>query len=159
MALDEKLAKSKQAERPTGEMLDLRIGVLMAEDMISKGGYDQVIAPALKSSRDPGQVIGQFLMQLGQEIMENMPEGMELTPKILLAQDGWVEQISDYLQEEYDIKKEIMDKAEIYVATTAKQMSDARGGDPQKLPTAGAPQGQPMEQAPEQAPMPQQGAM
>lgn len=162
MALDKKLAEPATSSKLSSDELDLKIAVLMAEDMIAKGGYEQVIAPALKSSRDPGQVIGQFLMQLGQQIIEDMPDDMQLTPKILLAQGGWVEQVSDLLQDKYSVKKEIMDKAEIYVASTAQQMAQSRGGNPAQAPMPQeqpAPQEQPMEQAPEQAPMPQQGVM
>ena len=122
MALEEKLTKKA---KPSGEELDLKIAVLIAQDLIDKGGIEPIEA-AVKSSSNPGQVIGQFMMQLAQQLMESMPAGMELSPSIMLIPGGWVEQVSDYLQEEYGIKKDIMDKAEVYVGSTAQQMTEAR---------------------------------
>lgn len=106
--------------------LDLKIAVMLGERLLEEGGFD-VIEKALGSS-DPGQVIGQFLMQMGQQMMESMPDGITLSPKILLAKGGWVEQISDYIQEKGVAKKAIMDKAEIYVASTSQKMAQAKGG-------------------------------
>lgn len=107
------------------EELDLKIAVLMGENLLQKGGFD-VIDKAVSQSSDPSQVIGQFMMQLGQQLMENMPDDIQLSPKILLAKHGWVEQISDYIQSEAHVPKKVMDKAEIYVASTASQMAQAK---------------------------------
>lgn len=107
------------------EETDLKIAVLMTHRLLQDGGFD-VIEKAVDSSKDPGQVIGQFLMQLGQQLHESMPDDMKLSPKIMLARGGWLEQISDYIQEEEGVKKEVMDKAEIYVASTASQMAQAK---------------------------------
>lgn len=107
------------------EEMDLKIAVLMTERLLQDGGFD-VIQKAMDSSKDPSQVIGQFLMQLGQQLHESMPDGMQLSPKIMLCQGGWVEQVSDYIQEETDVKKAVMDKAEIYVASTASQMAQQK---------------------------------
>lgn len=100
---------------------DLRITVTLAKNLIDQGGIE-VIDKAM-SSKDPGQIIGQFLMQLMSQLGEALKKFMELSPRILFAHDGWVEQISDYLQDEYDIPKETMDRAEIYIASTAQQMN------------------------------------
>lgn len=126
MALEDKM-KEKEDDTPKGnltddEELDLKIAVLLAESAIDDGGID-VIQDAIKNSSDPGQVIGQFLMQLGTQLVESMPEGMEISKKVFLAQGGWVEQVSDFLQEEYKIKRDVMDRAEIYVASSAQQMA------------------------------------
>lgn len=124
MALEDKM---KEDDTPKGNLTDeeeedLSIAVGLAENAIDDGGID-VIRDAIESSNDPGQVIGQFLMQLGSQIVENMPEGMELSKKVFLAEGGWVEQISDFLQEEYKIKKDVMDRAEIYIASSSQQMA------------------------------------
>lgn len=124
MALEDKI---KEDDTPKGNLTDeeeqdLKIAVLLAENAIDDGGID-VIRQAIEESNDPGQVVGQFLMQLGSQLVESMPEGMELSKKVFLAQGGWVEQISDFLQEEYKIKRDVMDRAEIYVASSAQQMA------------------------------------
>lgn len=81
-------------------------------------------------------------MQMVSQMSEQLPEEVALDPSIFFAVGGWVEQISDYLQEEYDVPKEVMDRAEIYIGTAAQQMA----------------QGQQAQQ-PAPPPVPQQGGM
>lgn len=129
MALAKKMAAQKP--HPLGTPLtedeeqDLKIGVMMAQKMLDEGGLE-VVETAISQSKDPAQVIGQFLLQMGQQMMESMPDDMKLSPKILLCKYGWLEQVSDYIREEADVKKDVMDKAEIYVASTAQQMAAAK---------------------------------
>lgn len=129
MALDERMTKEAPEQEGIAltdeEEQDLKIAVLMGERLLEHGGFD-VIEKAVASSSDPGQVIGQFLMQMGQQLHESMPDDMKLSPKIMLAQDGWVEQISDFIQEEGLANKDVMDKAEIYIASTAQQMAQSK---------------------------------
>lgn len=146
MALEKTLAKQKKPAKnspKTEDEMDLEIGVLLGKRMLEDGGFS-IVEKAVESSRDPSQVIGQFLMQMGQEMMENMPDDAKLTPAILLSPGGWLEQISDFIQTELDVKKEIMDKAEVYVASTASQMAQAKQGQTDgvqapAVPVAGAP--------------------
>ena len=120
----------------------------LSKNLIDDGGYE-VIEQA-QQSKDPGVVIGQFLMQLSEQLAEKLP--FDPSPRILLAVGGWVEEISDYLQEEYNVPQKIMDRAEIYMATSAQQMAQA--GPPQQ---GGAPMDPNAQQA--AMPMPQQGGM
>lgn len=152
MALDTQLQAPTPDQGSPDEELDLKIAVMMGERLLQNGGFD-VIDRAVASSKDPGQVIGQFIMQMGQQLFENMPEDMKLSPSIMLAEGGWVEQISDYIQEQNDVKKDIMDKAEIYIASTAQQMAQGQQqqGDPNAPPVAPGPNAAP--------PMPEQGGM
>lgn len=141
MALEDQLQEQQSPQEMTEDQeQDLTIAVNIAKNLIDDGGWD-IIEQALESS-DPGQIIGQFLMQLVAQMTENLPEGIDIDPAIYLAIGGWVEQISDYLQEEYDVSKEIMDRAEMYIGTASQQM--AQGQQQQQAQ---------MEQA---APIPQQ---
>lgn len=140
MALEDELMESDDQETlGDEEEKDLDIMVSMAENMIDDSGSD-LIEQAM-SSKDPGVVIGQFLMQLGSQLGEQLP--FDISPRIMLAEGGWLEQVSDYLQDEYDVPKKIMDRAEIFVASSAQQMS----------------QGQQQQAAPAEAPMEQAPAM
>jgi hypothetical protein len=106
-------------------------------------------------------VIGQFLLQMITQMVESMPDGIKLSPSILLAKNGWVEQISDYIQETIGTPKDIMDKAEIYIATIAQQKAranaqQAAGGQPPVDPNAQAAPADPSQGQPTAAPvMPQ----
>lgn len=146
MALEDQLINQAN-EAATGtlskeEKADLKIMVTLAKNLIDDEGYK--IIESSEESKDPSVVIGQFLMQLASQLSEQLP--FDPSPKILLSEDGWVEQISDYLQDEYNVPKKIMDRAEIFIASSAQQMAQAGNQPPQE----GAPQ---TEQAP---PMPQQ---
>lgn len=136
MALEDKMKEAEQTgSLNEEEEADLRVMVNMAEDMIDEGGID-VIEQA-RGSSDPGQVIGQFLMQLGSQLGEQLP--FEISPRIMLAKGGWLEQVSDYLQDEYDIPKKDMDRAEIYVASSAQSMSQGQQAAQQGAPAQQAP--------------------
>lgn len=147
MALEDQLNKEDEQERDDGpesltddEELDLEIMVNLAKIMIDEGGYE-VIQQADKSS-DPGQVIGQFLVQLGSQIAEGLPEEAKPSPRIMLAEGGWVEQVSDYLQEEYDVPRDVMDRAEMYIGGAAQSI--AQGQQAQQGQPPAPPQGGPM---------------
>lgn len=155
MALEEQMKappEQKQESLTDDEENDLKIATLFAEKLIDEGGID-VVDQAIKESSDPGQVIGQFLMQLASQLGENLPEEMKLSPRIFFAEGGWVEQVSDYLQETYKIDRKIMDRAEIYIATSADKMKQ---GAAQQTVEGQPPAGGPVPAVPEQAP---QGGM
>lgn len=137
MALDEEMQEKEENGQLTDEEEDdLRIAVNIAKDLIDQGGID-VIDKAVATSKDPGQVVGQFLMQAAREITNNLPEEVVLSPRIWLARGGVLEEISDYIQDEYGIDSEVMDRAEMYVASALQAQAQ------QEQQAAGAPQGAP----------------
>lgn len=150
MALEDQLKnKEDEQERQDGpesltdeEEQDLDIMVNLAKIMIDEGGY-QVIEQA-EGSSDPGQVIGQFLVQLGSQIAESLPEEAKPSPRIMLAEGGWVEQISDYLQEEYDVERDVMDRAEMYIGGAAQSIAQGQQAGQQPPGQPAPPQGGPM---------------
>lgn len=103
------------------EEADLAIMVTLTKNLIDDGGYE--IIEQAQNSKDPGVVIGQFLMQLLTQLEEQLP--FEPAPIVIFAEDGWVEQVSDYIQEEYQVPKKIMDRVEIYMAMSATQMAQS----------------------------------
>lgn len=135
MALEDQIKEAPQ-EDPNAlseeEEVDTDIAVTLAKDLIDQGGYE-VIEQAIEQSSDPAQVIGQFLLQLGDELGTQFPEQAKLSPRIWLAQGGVLEQVSDYLQEEYDVEKEVMDRAEVYVASTITDMAASQESAPQPV--------------------------
>lgn len=149
MALDETNMEQEMPEEasPNGQQLsdeeeeDLDIAVMLAQNIIDDGGIE-VIKQAMEESNDPGQVIGQFLMQMVSQMSEQLPRDVQLSPRVFLAEGGWVEQISDYLQEQYGVDQNTMDRAEMFIAAQADSM--AQGAATQQA-------------APQQPAMPQQG--
>lgn len=131
MAIEKQLTnEAPQQESLTDEEeRELDIMVTMAKNLIDDGGYE--IVEQAENSKDPGIILGQFLMQLGSQLGEELP--FDVSPRIMFAHGGWVEEISDYLEEEYGVPRKVMDRAEIFIASSAQQM-----GQQQQ-----APQGQP----------------
>ena len=136
MALEQEMqAQQGPQEMTEDQEQDLSIAVNICKNLIDDGGVE-VIQQALQTP-DPGQVIGQFLMQMVAQMTENLPNWIEIDPAIYLAVGGWVEQISDYLQEEYDVPKQVMDRAEIFIGTAANEM--AAGAQAQQQQQAAPP--------------------
>lgn len=123
MALEDKMSETGAPDQALSkdEKDDLAIMLTLSKNLIDDGGYE--IIEQAQNSKDPAVVIGQFLMQLSEQLAEQLP--FDPSPRILLAEDGWVEQISDYIQEEYQVPKKIMDRAEIFIASSAEQMVQA----------------------------------
>lgn len=142
MALEDEVMEQENSLGDEEET-DLEIMVHMAEDMIDEAG-SQIIDQAL-NSKDPGVIIGQFIMQLGSQLAEQLP--FDVSPRVMLARGGWVEQISDYLQEEYDVPQKIMDRAEIFVGSSAQNMaqSSQQQAAPEQMPAEQAAPAMPME--------------
>lgn len=136
MAIEDKMVEQEsdvsEQELTKDEQDDLAIMLTLSKNLIDDGGYE-VIEQA-QNSKDPGVVIAQFLMQLSEQLAEQLP--FEPSARILLAEDGWVEQISDFLQDDYNVPKKVMDRAEIYMATAAQQMEQA-GQQQQQAPQQG----------------------
>lgn len=157
MALEDNMQAQGEESELTVEQLtddeedDLRIMVTLAKNLIDDGGYE-VIEAAEKSS-DPGQVIGQFLMQMVSQMAEQLPEDVKPSPRIFLCEGGWVEQISDYLQEDYDLPRDVADRAEMYIGSASQAIAQG-----QQQP--GGPAGPPASTDPNaQAAVMPQGAM
>lgn len=158
MALEEQVMQqqpqqpAQDQEAPQQEQLsdeeekDLQIAVLLTQRLMADGGY-KVIEDAIKTSRDPSQVIGQFMIQLIKKLDESMPNEAKLSKRIWLCKGGWLEQVMDDLVDEFGLDYSITDKAEVYVADTVKKLAQAGQTNGGAAPQPGAP---------EQPPMPQQ---
>ena len=154
MAIKDELQQEETQDTPENEKLadaeekDLSIMVNLAKNMIDDEGIN--VIKSAENSKDQGQVIGQFLFQLGSSLAEKLSGMVDVSPRIMLAHGGWVEQVSDYLQEEYGIPKDVMDRAEMYVGGMAQDMANSQQASAEQQ----APQ-----QAQPQAPVMPQGGM
>lgn len=158
MAIKEQLMQEEAQSNDLSDIeeQDLSIMVNLAKNMIDDEGIN--VIKSAEQSKDQGQVIGQFLFQLGSQLAEKLSGMVDISPRIMMAEGGWVEQVSDYLQEEYSIPKAIMDRAEMYIGGMAQEMAGAQQGGGQQQGQV-PPQGMPAQA--EQAPpmLPQQGVM
>ena len=156
MAIKEKLMaeETPEGQLTAAEEQDLSIMVNLAKNMIDDGGIE--VIKSAEKSKDQGQVIGQFMFQLGSQLAERLSGMVDVSPRIMLIEGGWAEQVSDYLQEEYQIPKNIMDRAELYIGGMAQEMAAAQQGGGAPEGAAPAPEAGPEQQMP---PMPMPGGM
>lgn len=142
---------NQQSQKPASDLeeLDLEIAVKMGTKLMKEAGGLQAIEKALSGSGDPAQAISKFLVQLMMKIKETIDaQGVELSPNIVLAKGGWVEQMLDLIEQELGLPPEFSDEVFGDVVETFKALS--KGGQQGAQPPAGG--------APQQAgPMPPSG--
>lgn len=132
-------AAPKPAEqRPTN---DAEIASMMGMAMLDGGGLE-VIDKALKSSQDPGQVVGQFLAQMVGQLAEFTQANMGIAPDVYLQPDGFLDQILDYIERKLNLPKEFSDQVygetlEVIKAAAADPQGGAPQGGPAPAPPAG----------------------
>jgi hypothetical protein len=127
------------------EHADLEIAVKMGTKLLLEAGGLQAIEKAINGSGDPAQAISKFLVQLIMQIKEAVSaQGVELSPKIVLAKGGWVDQMLDVIEGELGLPPEFSDQVfgdviETFKALVQGQQAQQQGGQPQ--PGAPAPAG------------------
>lgn len=107
VAKEEVSTKTQLSEK---EESDLEVVTAMARNLLVKGGGIETMQKALKSSRDPGQVVGQFMAQMILQMQQNMPKDLDISPKVYLAEGGMLEQTLDLIEDYLDLPKEFSDQ-------------------------------------------------
>ena len=146
MAIEDKMTEVPEQEGTSANMTDeqerdLEIAVLFGRNVLTDARV-QSIAPALMS-KDPGQVLGQFFLTLIKKIDESFVNDMALDKAIYLAEGGWLEQMSEALQDEYNVSEDITNRMETYVASMAQQMAQQGQQQAAQAPAA-VPPGSPV---------------
>lgn len=134
----------EQVDAPEGEQaseleeMDLQIAVALGKRLMKDAGGLQAVGQAIEGSGDPVQAVAKFLVQLITQIKEAVgSEGVELSPRIVLANNGWVTQMLDNLEQELGLPPEFSDEVFSDVVETFKALA----ASPQ--PGTTAPSGQP----------------
>lgn len=133
------LDSMKKAEASNkGSNTDVELAVRMTIKMLQEGGGMKVIVDSIKQSKDPAQVIGQFLAQLVGQLAEKLQTEMEVDPRIFLAKGGWLEKILDYIEGELGAPPEFSDEiyAQVLETIKAAAMSPQEAGAPPAQPGA-----------------------
>lgn len=145
---------------------DIELAVRMGVQMMNEGQGLKVVKDAINQSKDPGQVIGQFLAQIMAQMAEKLQKEFEIDPKIFLAKGGWLEHMLDYLEKKLGYPSDFSDKvyAEVVeVIKAAAQGPDAPNNvmDPKASPPPTGPENvPPMDGSGQGAPpQPPQGGM
>lgn len=136
---------------------DLKIAVALSKKAMSEGGGLEMLKKALGSTQDPAQVVSKFLVQLTMKVKDLVAqEGVELSPEIVLAKNGWIVQMLDYVETQLKLPPEFSDEIlqDVMETFQAMSMETKQEGAP---PQGGQP---PMQgQAPMQGPPPPQAGV
>ena len=133
---------------------DVELAVNFGIKLLNEGGGLDLIKKSINQSRDPAQVIGQFLAQIIAKLAEQMHQEYSIDPGIFLAKDGFLDYILNYIEQKLGYPESFSD--EIYtqvveVIKAAAQGPAAPNGVMEGEPSTPPPQGgQP-------APVPQPG--
>lgn len=129
-------APANEGEQGTElEEMDLQIAVSLGKRLMKDAGGLKAVEQAIAGSGDPTQAVSKFLVQLITQIKEAVAsEGVELSPRIVLANNGWVTQMLDSLEQELGLPAEFSDEVFSDVVETFKALaasgSDAQGPQP-----------------------------
>lgn len=123
-------AQGQRGKQASGlEELDLEIAVKMGTRLMKEAGGLKAIEQALGGSGDPVQAISKFLVQLIMQIKEAVSsQGVELSPNIVLAQGGWVEQMLDVIEGELGLPADFSDQVFGDVVETFKALAQSPQG-------------------------------
>ena len=113
---------------------------LMTVDMIKESGVLKKLGPALQQSADPAQVVGQFLVQLIGHLADVASENYNFDPRVFLAQNGWLEKVLDFIEDELGLPEEFSDEVQGTVLEMIKALAQ---GEKTPQQAAQAPQGVP----------------
>lgn len=134
----------------------------LAVKMLREGNVLPTLKRAIDQSADPAQVVGQFIVQLIAALAENLSSEMTLDPRIFLVQDGFLDHILDYIEDQLSYPEEFSDqvRGECLEMIRALAQGEKKPGGQQQggLDQQGPPQGG---MAPQQAPVagPSQGGL
>lgn len=110
---------------------------LMTVDMIKESGVLEKLGPALQQSADPAQVVGQFLVQLIGHLADVASAEYNFDPRVFLAQNGWLEQVLDFIEDELGLPEEFSDEVQGTVLEMIKAL--AQGEKQPQQPAQAAP--------------------
>ena len=137
---------------------DVELATRMGVKLLNEANGIAVIRQALDQSKDPAQVIGQFLAQMMGTMAEQLAQQLGVDPRVFLAKRGFLDNILNYIERKLGMPEEFSDQIYAQVLETIK--AAAFGGQAQDQQTQQPPA--PQEQA---APVPagpgpqQQGVM
>lgn len=91
---------------------DVELAVNFGIKLLNEGGGLDLIKKSINQSRDPAQVIGQFLAQIISKLAEQMLQEYSIDPGIFLAKDGFLDYILNYIEQKLGYPAKFSD--EIY---------------------------------------------
>lgn len=136
---------------------DVEIAVRLGIKLLNEGNGLKVIQDAVNQSKDPGQVIGQFLAQMMAKMAEELHAKIGLDPKVFLAKKGFLDTILDYIEHKLGLPSNFSDQVYTEVLNVIKAAAkgppppnDVMGGQPLDAAPPSDPSAQPPGAAPPQ---------
>lgn len=135
---------------------DIELATRMGIKLMNEGNGLQIIRQAINSSKDPAQVIGQFLAQIMSQLATALHSQYNIDPRIFLCKGGWLEHMLDYIETQLHLPKTFSDQmfaqtVEVIKAAAQKPPApnDVMGQDQREMPAPPGDQPQLQAQGPE----------
>lgn len=145
--LDEQETKQEaRKEKTAGEEpvdRDLELVIRMGIKLLTQSKGLEVIKQALGQSKDPAQVIGQFLATMMGKLAEECRDKLKIDPAIFLRGKGFLDAIINYIEQKLGMPPEFSDQIYAQVLEVVKAGAQNPNGS-QRPP-------QQEQQAPQQA--------
>jgi hypothetical protein len=120
---------------------DIELATRMGIKLLNEGNGLQIVRQAVNSSKDPAQVIGQFLAQIMAQLATALHQEYQIDPRIFLCKGGWLEHMLDYIETQLHLPKNFSDQmfaqtVEVIKAAAQKPPApnDVMGQDPREMP-------------------------
>lgn len=146
--LDEQETKQEiRKEKTTGEEpvdRDLELVIRMGIKLLTQSKGLEVIKQALGQSKDPAQVIGQFLATMMGKLAEECRDKLDIDPAIFLRGKGFLDAMLNYIEEKLGMPPEFSDQVYAQVLEVVKagaQEPTVNQAQQQQPPMGGTPNG------------------
>lgn len=138
---------------------DVEIVTRMGIQLLMEGKGLEVIEKAVRQSKDPGLVVGQFFAQLIGQLAEKLAGEIDLDPRVFLAKGGFLENMLNFVEKKLGLPSEFSDQVWSEVVEVIK--AAANNPADQNAPAPGAPIAQQASPgiSPPQPGMPPEGVM
>ena len=129
---EEMMEEDEEGVLTADEDRDLHIAWMVVEELMEQGAID-VILDALDNSASPEQLIGQAIAQMMMQVEEQFTGEDKLSPRIFFAENGLLEIIGDYLEDE-GVPEDVVGKSEMVAFATLQQVGQQNSAPQQPAP-------------------------
>jgi len=137
MALESIPQAEKQEAQTEVSGDDVEIVTRMGIQLLMDGGGIDIIEKAIRQSKEPALVIGQFFAQLIGQLAEKLGGQIDLDPRVFLAKGGFLENMLNFVEKKLKLPTEFSDQ----VWTEVVEVIKAAANNPNDIraPAPGAP--------------------
>lgn len=117
---------------------DLELIIRMGIKLMTEGGGLNLIKKALDESKDPAQVIGQFLATIMGKLAEETANRFQIDPRMYLMKKGFLDAMLNFIEQSLGMPEEFSDQIYGQVLEIVKAAAQSpQGGEGAPAPQEG----------------------